>query len=75
MVSLLIVVIGIPVGLVIGRVLWHVVTESIGLQNDASLVPVVVGVTLLTFAAAAVTTAIASRSVGRGPIAEPLRTQ
>jgi hypothetical protein len=31
MVSLLIVVIGIPVGLVLGRLLWHVVTESIGL--------------------------------------------
>jgi len=74
-VALLIVVIGIPVGLVLGRVLWRVVTESIGLHADASVVPVVVGVTLHTVVAAAVTTAIASRTVGRGPIAEPLRTQ
>ena len=70
-----IVVIGIPIGPVLGRLLWSAVTESIGLHDEASVIPVVFGVTLLTVVVVGVITAIASRTIGRGPVAEPLRTQ
>jgi hypothetical protein len=72
MVAVLIVIVGIPLGVLFGKALWTRVTSSIGLSYDASILPVVVAVALLTLLAPLVATAWPARRARRAHVMEIL---
>ena len=61
-VTAIILAVGLPIGLLVGRWLWSLVTKPIGLLYGSSPLPAYVGITALLASAAAVSALIAARS-------------
>jgi len=72
-VTVIVLAVGLPVGVLVGRWLWSVVTEPIGLVYGGSTIPALVAITALLAAAAAVAALVAARRVRHASIADTLR--
>jgi hypothetical protein len=72
-VSLIVLAVGLPLGVLLGHALWDVATDPIGLLYGGSPVPALAGITLLTACAAAVAAVVAARRARHLSIVDTLR--